>query len=383
MGADTAEAPLAPPSGGLRRTVALPAAVYLAGQALTLLVVALLARARDRPVHPLLSSWDGRHLLDIAAHGYSRSTEAGELGSVAFFPGYPSIVSALHALTGLSLANAGIAVSVAAGAGTATGLARLAGTLLPAADDTAALILVVLAGTAPMAIVLTMTYSESLFCALAVWALVLITERQWLAAAVLIEAAGTVRQTAIALCVALAVAVIAAARRGEAPVRAWVALILAPVGAVSYLLWADRHTGVRGSWFEAQRNGWGASFDFGQDTLDWSYRALVDAPALLDVATVAALLAALALLGGLARLVGRRYPEVVAYAAVVVAIDVLSAGIMNSKIRLLVPAMPLLIPLARWIGAQPPRLRWGATAVLAVGGAYYSAYALVIYGFAI
>lgn len=372
-----------PRSRELRRTVALPAAVYLAGQALTLLIVGLIAHARGRSLHPLLSSWDGRHMLDIAEHGYSPSTASGVTTSVAFFPGYPSAVSAVHTLTRLSYVNAGVAVSVAAGVATAIGLARLARTLLPSTTDGSALILVALASTAPMAIVLAMTYSESLFCALAVWALVLMTERQWIAAALAIEAAGTVRQTALALWVALAVAVIAAARRGEAPLRAWVALIIAPIGSLSYLAWADRHTGVRGSWFEAQRNGWGASFDFGHDTWIWCYHAIIEAPALLDVATAAALAAAIGLTVALAVLVGRRHPEVVAYTAVVVAIDVLSAGIMNSKIRLLVPALGLLIPVAQWISLQPRHVRRVATGACAVGGAYYSAYGLVIYGFAI
>ncbi|MCU1689468.1 MAG: integral rane protein, partial [Jatrophihabitantaceae bacterium] len=257
-----------------RSEVGRPAAIYLAGQALTLLIVGLIAHARGRSLYPLLSSWDGRHMLAIAAHGYSQSTEAGVSTSVAFFPGYPSVVSAVHTVSRLSYVNSGLAVSIGAGLATAVGLTRLCRTVLPSDDERAPLILVALASTAPMAIVLTMTYSESLFCAVAVWALVLMTERQWIASAMAIEFAGTVRQTAIALCVALAVALVVAARRGDAPLRAWAAVIVAPIGAVSYLAWADRHTGVRGAWFDAQRNGWGASFDFGHDTWIWSYHAI-------------------------------------------------------------------------------------------------------------
>ena len=370
---------------GRRRDVArLAAAVYLAGQALTLLVVGLVARAHGRSLADLLSSWDGQHLLHIAAHGYDPSTQAGVLGSVAFFPGYPALVSLMHAATPLTFVGSGIAVSVLSGLALAVGLARLFRTVRPdSGDGGGGLMLVALAATAPMAVVLAMTYSEALFCALAVWALVLMVERQWLPTAGAVIAAGTVRQTAIALCVALAVAVIAAARRGEAPVRAWVAAAAAPIGGLAYLAWADAHTGRRGSWFEAQRNGWGARFDGGRDTLRFAYHALIDAPSLLDVATVAALLAALGLLVALARLVGRRWPEVVAYAAVVFALDALSTGIMNSKIRLLVPALPLLIPVAHWLQTQPRGLRWTLLAAAALGGAYYSAYALVLYGFAI
>src|ERR1039458_7172361 len=96
--------------------------------------------------------------------------------------------------------------------------------------------------TAPGSAALSMVYAEALFCALAVWALVALVDRRWLTAAGLTALAGTVRSTAAALVVAVAVAaliaLIQAARTGQRFGMWWrplVAAVLAPLGLVGYL----------------------------------------------------------------------------------------------------------------------------------------------------
>ncbi len=60
-----------------------------------------------------------------------------------------------------------------------------------------------------------------------------------------------------------------------------------------------------------------------------------------------------------------------------------SAGVMNSKIRLLIPAFTILLPAAAWLARQPgAHARW-ALAVIAVAGSWLGAYALTIWTHAI
>jgi hypothetical protein len=77
------------------------------------------------------------------------------------------------------------------------------------------LVLVALWAGAPMAIVLTMPYTEGLFVALAAWALVGVLEQKWWLAGVCTVFAGLVRSIALAL---IAVVVVAA---GIAVFRGW------------------------------------------------------------------------------------------------------------------------------------------------------------------
>lgn len=361
------------PAVAARARVLLPAAVYLAGQALALAMVALGAHAHRRGLYGyLVATWDGKDFLGIASHGYAHGVTSGTENSVAFFPGYPLTLRALHNLTQLSVGTLSVAVSLTAGVTFAYGLARLVG------GGRLGLTLVAVASVSPLSIVLLMAYSEALFCALAVWALVAVQRRHWLTAGALIMLAGTVRQTAIALVLALAVAVIIA-RPGRIRERsaALAALALAPVGAVGYLAWADRWTGVRRSWFHIEDNGWGSRIDFGRQFARWAYRSLLYAPAVVDVVTVLLAAAAVALL---ARLAWDRRAVLFTYAAAVVALDLLSAGIMNSKARLLVPAFPLLIPVAQWVARQSAARTAALLAGLALAGTWYSAYMVTMFG---
>jgi hypothetical protein len=97
-------------------------------------------------------------------------------------------------------------------------------------------------------------------------------------------------------------------------------------------------------WFEAERNGWHTYVDFGAGTSRFSYHALVFAPALLDVVTVA--IVGLAVIRLIASAAGRAPAAVMAYSLVVLALDVFADGVMNSKVRLLAPTFTLLIPVA-------------------------------------
>lgn len=349
-----------------------PAGAYLAGQLVTLLFALLVAHGRHRSLYEALRSWDGQWFLDVAEHGYKTTVESG--GTVAFFPGYPMLLRALHAVTRVGYQPVGIVVSISAGAATAYGLMRLV------ADRRTGLILVALFATAPMSVILAMTYSEAVFCALAVWALVAIRDERWLAAAALIVAAGLTRSTAVALFAALVVAVVLAARAGRATWQAVAALAVAPLGFVGYAAWVSHATRTPFGLFAAERKGWGTHFDFGRMTAVNTYRTLTYAPSLYGVATIAGLVAAVVLLVPLFREHGA---VLASYAGVVVAIDVLVDGVWASKVRLLIPAFVLLAPIATRIARRPGRRAWTALAMVAAIGVWFSSFMLLMFGFGI
>jgi hypothetical protein len=365
---------------GPRMAACAPGLVYASGQCLTVLVVAGIAAARHRLSASLWWAWDGQHFLAIASHGYTNSVAAHVNASPAFFPGYPALLALLAAATRLPLPAAGLVLSAVSGLLFAYGLNRLV-TKIAVTDRSMGLLTVFLASVGPLSIVLTMVYSEALFCALAVWCLVAILEERWMTAAALSLLAGTVRQTAVALVVAIAIAAVSAAFRRAANWRTWLAVVVAPLGLVGYLGWVAIHTGQVWGWFTAERNGWNTYVDFGAGTGRFSYRALLFAPALLDVVTVAVVgLAAILLVASAAN---RAPAAVLAYSSVLLGLDVFADGVMNSKVRLLVPAFTLLVPVAVWLKAQTPLARFTIIACAAAAGTWYSSYALVIYGHAI
>ena len=100
---------------------------------------------------------------------------------LAFFPGYPALVRWVDGLPGVDLIGAAFTVSLVSGVFCAYGLHRL-GRRVRGGSREAGLILVALFAASPMAVVLSMTYSEATFCALAAWSLVGVVERRWILA---------------------------------------------------------------------------------------------------------------------------------------------------------------------------------------------------------
>lgn len=391
----TAVSPAAGPDRVHRIVMLLaPALVYLVVRQIGLLVLAWTASRNGAAVGSELASWDGQWFLALAATGYDgvapgltdafgqRSAET----PLAFFPGYPALVAAVGRLPGASLLAAALAVSVAAGVVGAYGLARLVRALpfgSPELRQRGGLVLVALFAASPMGVVLSMAYSEALFCALAVWALVGVLERRWLLAGMCCAAAGLVRPTAAALVVAVGLAALVAAYRDRGR-RPWAALLLAPAGLLGYLGFVASRTGRADGWFVVQRQGWESGFDGGSSTLRFAVDTLATASAVLEVVTVAVLTAAVVLLAVAALSWWRTaaWPLLV-YATVVVAMVLGSDGLMSSKARLLLPAFVLLIPPALGLARRQPATAVAVLAGLTVSSAWFGAYALTIWPYAI
>ena len=368
----------------------LPMVLYLAVRQVGIVLLGWLAGRNHTTSTAALTSWDGQWFLAIAAHGYD-GVPAGLADAfgrrdadtpLAFFPGYPVAVRALAQLPGVSVTSAALVLSAASGVACGYALMRIARRLPWVARDRAVgLILVVLFAASPMAVVLSMAYSEALFCALVAWALVGVLEERWLLAGVACAAAGLVRVTAGALIVVVVAAAIVAIVRGRGGWRPWVGGLLAPLGLLGYLLFVANRTDELTGWFAIQQQGWDSKFDGGIATVRFGVDVLSTGRSVLEVATVAILVVAVVLVVLSCR--QRIGWPLIVYGTLTLAMDVGSNGLMNSKARLLVPAFTLLIPIA--IGLAKRQRGTIVTVLIGVvlASAWFGAYALTGWQYAI
>ncbi|WP_308259135.1 hypothetical protein [Pseudonocardia sp. H11422] len=369
-----------------------PAGVFALVRGLGLLVLATLAAANDTRLGDALSAWDGQWFLGLAQGGYdgvpagladANGVRAAET-PLAFFPGYPVTAATVRFLTALSPIAAGVVAAALAGFAAAYGVCRI-GELVPGGSRRVGLIMVALFAASPMGVVLTMAYSESLFCALAAWSLVGVLSRRWLFAGAMCALAGLVRPTAAALVLAVGVAALVAVLQGRDGWRPWLGAALAPLGLAGYLGWVAVRTGSLTGWFDLQERGWGTRFDGGTATLEFTASVLVSGQSVLEVATIVVLAGGLWLLVvGAVRAVRGELPwPLVVYGAGVLIMDLGSNGLMNSKARLLVPAFVLLLPVALELARRHPRTTVPVLVAVALGSAWFGGYALTAWPYAI
>jgi hypothetical protein len=363
----------------LTRHVLAPAGLYLAVRLVGLVVLAIMAATHDRTLLDVLRSWDGEWYLTIAEHGYAPTRDglvdaAGNVTqntTLAFFPGYPMLVALLGLLTATSLPFAGLAVSVGAGVVAAYGITRLAG------DRRVGLICVALFASTPMAVTLSMVYSEALFSACAAWALVGVMERRWWLAAACCVGAGLVRPSAGVLIVIVVVAVLLHGRTA----RGVFAAIVCPLGLGGYLLFVADRTGSLLGWFTLQQAGWGTAFDGGRTTGEFVGDVLTSDASVMETANVLVVLGALVLCV-VTVVRGMPWPLVV-YGVGLVVMTAGSSGVTYSKMRLLVPACTLLLPVAAGLARRRTSTVLAVLAATAVLYGWFGGYALTAWRYAI
>ncbi|MBO1333662.1 hypothetical protein J3486_20725 [Streptomyces sp. VRA16 Mangrove soil] len=327
------------------RALALFAAARLTG----LLAVVLDSWLDGRqPFAVLGRSWDSLWYLSIAAHGYGARTmhhgPAIVYQDLAFFPLYPALTRAVHLVLPVSLGACGLLVAWAAAAAAALGIHRIG---LRLYGPSVATLLVVLWGVMPHSVVLSMGYTEPVLTAFAAWSLYAVLTGRWLWAGSLAALAGLSRPNGFA--VAAAVLVTAAwelvRRRGRVPHRLWTGALLAPLGWGAYMLWVGFRKGdPLGGYFGVQK-AWGSTFDLGLGSARFARNMLLRGdlvifPTALLIVAVGVLLYALLLLD-------RAPLPLLVYSGVLLSIAVCGSGFFESKPRFLLPAFPLLLPLAR------------------------------------
>ena len=365
-----------------------PAAGYLAGRAGGVAVLGLMAAGRGASLPAELRSWDGLWMLSIARYGYDGVpvTLVDAFGrhtadtSYAFFPGYPATVAAVGLLTGGNLLAAALVVTTVAGVAAAYGLVRLA-EVVPGGSRPAGLLLVALFAAAPMGVVLSMAYTEALFCALAVWALVGVLQRQWLLAGLCSAAAGLVRPTGSALALAVGLAALGAVVTRRDGVRPYVAAVLAASGLLGYLGVVALRTGTPTGWFDIQRTGWGSQFDAGASLARFVGRTVAGGHELYDVAVLLTLVGSLVLMVLAVRM---RLPwPLLVYSAAVLVTVWCSDGQIHSRVRLLMPAFPLLLPVALGLARRRTGTAAAVVVAAALASAWFGGYTLTIWRYAI
>ena len=342
----------------------------------------LLPRGKFHALHysvwHLIASWDSGRYLHIAAHGYTYVPGNLRVDVIfAWFPGYPAAIDALSPIPGLHPGGAALIVTIAAGLAAAWGLTRLGLTLT--GDRRISLLMVALWAVAPGSLAWTMLYSDALFCALAVWALVALVERRWLTAAGLTILAGTVRSAAIALIAAIAIAalppVIRAIREREPVVAGWrpaVALITAPLGLAgywAYSAWATHHL-AGFAWVEKNAHN---SFDWGKGIIVAAKQAVISGPT-AGVALTLLVIAAAVILTGCS--LAERIPVYLHVYTLVVVVLALAPGpfYLGSKPRFLLPAMLLGLPLARLLAKAPVWVLVPLIGVFAAASTWFGIY---------
>ncbi len=338
------------------------------------------------PLTLLGRSWDSRWYLGIAAHGYVRTLHIRPgtvFSDLAFFPLYPALVRTVTALTPLSGGAAGLVVSWAAAAVAAAGIHALALRLHGRAVATA---LVLLWGLLPHSVVLSLAYTEPVLTAFAAWSLYAVLTGRWVWAGALAALAGLARPNGVAAAAAvLATASYEIVRcvraRRKVTHRLWTGAALAPLGWLGYVLWVGHREGdLLGGYFAVQRR-WGSRFDLGAGSLRFVRHLALDSDRM--VFPVALLLVAAAVLLFALLLADRAPLPLLVYSGVLLLVALGGSGFFASKPRFLLPAFPLLLPLARALVRTARARPWHAavvTAALAGLSFGYGAYLVVLAG---
>jgi len=324
--------------------------------------------------------WDAGWFLRVAVDGYPHGYTYGANGELtanelAFFPLYPMLIRGVAAL-GLDAGTAAIAVSWLASIGAAVAL-HLLGTSLY--GKRAGWALVALCCSAPVSVVLSMAYSESLFLALVAGMLVAAHRRVWWAAGLLGLAAALTRPTGVAAAIALAVAVIIELRRPdarhklEAVLAALVALVAAPV----FLTWVALRVGDPSAWFKIQTAGWGTSFDYGASTLAFLGKTLSSGDGWVPMSVALILLVAAA--AAVIALAGRPWLPLAVYGLIAMVLVYGQAGFYHSKPRLLLPVLLTLLPAVVAAARARPRVAVLSITAWAIFGLWYGAYLVVVW----
>jgi hypothetical protein len=198
---------------------------------------------------------------------------------------------------------------------------------------------------APMAIVLTMPYTEGLFVALAAWALVGVLEQKWWLAGVCTVFAGLVRSTALALIAVVVVAAgIAVYRGGRGRWPALACVLAAPLGLLGYWGSVAARTGSLTGWQDIERRGWNVRWDFGAEAKQYLVTNLLTDHSVMQTAVTFLVLGAVAL--AVLTVTGQVPWPLAVYGIGVVILAIGTAGLPWEKIRFLLPAFTVLIPVA-------------------------------------
>ncbi|WP_405815335.1 mannosyltransferase family protein [Streptomyces sp. NBC_01390] len=383
---------------------------YVAVRVLGLVALALWSAARDKSAYKLLTArWDSLWYTRVAelGYGYEVRLPNGDVHSnLAFFPLLPWLERLLSSVTPMSYADAGFTVSALASLAAAWGVFAVADHVY---GRRAGVYAAVLWAVLPVGIVQSMAYSESLFTALAAWSLYAVLTGRWLTAGTLALLAGLTRPVGLAVVAAVWATAIASfgtwpgnssdtesspasspessaasrtsfVRRRSAPAphgapvwRRALGMLIAPLGAAGYVLWVGHHTGKGPLGYLDVQAGWRNGFDGGAAFARFVAAKFTSFPSAL--AGVGLIVGVGLLIWLFVTCVRQRQPlPLLVYAGVVTVLALCASSYFGSKPRLLLPAFPLLLPLALALARLRTARSVLVTGVVAVASAVYGAF---------
>ena len=300
-----------------------------------------------RPILDVLTSWDGLWYMDIVRNGYPRSippdvTYFVDEARAAFFPLFPLAGRAFDRVLPGGDSLAVLVMNTLLGLIAVVLFALIADRLY---GERVARTTATLAALFPGSFVLSFAYSEALMLVLAAACLLMLIDEEWTAAGVFAAFATATRPNGLALVVACLVAA-GLAIRERRDWNALTAVLLAPLGFITFQVWLGQHTGEVGAWFRVQREAWdeGASFGFTalRNTVEAVWQPMTSPTdtitALSFVATIILLI-----LAWKAKLPWTLH----AYSWAIIALMLVPATV-TARPRFLYTAFPLLIGAAKW-----------------------------------
>ena len=374
--------------------------VYCAVRAVGLIVLAAMAPRLGR-VPSLLTKWDGQWYLGVAGHGYDTALTYRPSGglvntNIVFFPLYPLLIAGLG--LALGAVAAALLISLLAGIAAAIALRAIGEELY---DRRTGLLLAALWAAVPTAVVESMAYTESLYTALAAFTVLYLIRGRWIAAGVAALLAGLTHPTGVAAAAAVGVCALATltrrpggeraeeriegtaeqpARRRPVGWRPWLACVLAPIGALSYLVWVAVALGRWDGFSYMEERGWNSTPSlvgvWHQITagltrpLQLGYRV----PVYVLFATVA-LAAVLTVMLWRKRASGGLPVGAFAWASIVLGLFI-GPGYFHAEARFLMPDFPVLLPPAVFLARRDARVAVAVVCGLALLSAWYGGYLL-------
>jgi Mannosyltransferase (PIG-V) len=375
----------------LRLDVAVPMVIRAGGVLVQLAMLAWLNGSDPASLLDRLTKWDGLFYAEIAQSGYPAHVTVAADGTLAegtefaFHPLFPSFAAGLHVL-GIPARTAVVLVACVAGLAAAVVVHLLTRHVL--GTRRAGYIAVALLGVLPASVALQMGYAESLYIALAAGTVLAALRQRWWLAGGLAFAAGLTRPTAIALVVVVPLAVWHARRQARGTGGTYPrwpvvigASVVAAAGVPAYWVWLWIRTGDPATWFTVEDHGWASHVDFGRQTWDFVYANLSSPDTFLGPVVCAVLLGYV--LACVLLVLGRWPAPLTGVVLLSAALVLLSTNYWHSKPRLLLGAFLLVVPAAGALARFRTRTTVILLAVATLASAWFGAYLLDVWPYAI
>jgi len=355
------------------------AVIFLGLRLLFLPTLWLATTLRHRNFHTIFARWDAQWYQSIAAHGYGYEViEKGRtLSNEAFFPLFPLAERLVHAVIRISYIRSGIIVSWFCGAWAAAAIYAVVSKLT---NERTALLTVFLWAVYPIAYVDNLAYSETLFTALVATAIMFLQKKRMLLASVFAALAGLTRPTGLAVGAAVTLTILLELWRYPVARKSWLsylAMLLPITGWLGFVIYLAKKNHSLLSYFHVQSH-WGNGFDGGVHFVKWIAHYLLSRDFVIGLLLIALCTALIYLLLSLYRAVD--YLPVLIFTTLLVALSFCTQGYFGSKPRYLLPAFPLLIPIAQFLADKRSYIRWICYGVLVLLGMSYGAIAATGHG---